>query len=106
MPNRATIDILKGMDPANISKIVVQLNREGAFTDECDLEFQSTAMEEWDEKCTSYLANNGYSGGYLKLTGQYFSEVGNVYVIYDTDDLNAGEALNFAERIVNLKYAS
>ena len=106
MPNRATIDILKRMNSSLINKVVAQLNREVAFTDECDLTFQSTAMEAWDDSCTEYLANNGYSGGDLKLTGQYFSEVGNVYVIYDTDELNSEEALNFARRIVSLKYAS
>ncbi|RZM81296.1 hypothetical protein C3B51_08940 [Pseudoalteromonas rubra] len=106
MPNRTTIEILKGMNSSDINKVVEQLNREGAFTDECDLTFQSTAMEAWDESCTSYLADNGYSGGYLKLIGQYFPEVGSVYVIYDSDELNSDEALDFAKKIVNLKYAS
>ncbi|GIU36321.1 hypothetical protein TUM3794_05300 [Shewanella colwelliana] len=88
----STLDILKNLNVKLLNKLVSTLNTKGGFLDESEFKIESTALQNWDESCTSYLINNGYTGGALKLTAQYVNGRGNVYVLYDSSSLNDSTA--------------
>lgn len=87
-------DMLNDWSAEELAQLVRPLNNVGIVSDEDDTALTSWMIERWDLACDSVLRENGYVGGELHRTGNYFPTHGAVYCLYDSVavDLKAAQA--------------
>lgn len=92
-------ETLSGIVPAELTRVVDQLNRTGFVTDEDGLCLGSALIEYWSRKCTELIQDCGYDGGELAVSGKFFSAVGAIYILYDATRHTGKEAAVELERV-------
>jgi len=99
-------ETLLEVDDLALRLVSNQLNETGLATDEDGLCLGSMLIEHWSERCTELLRRRGYEGGRLQGTGQYFSQCGAIYVLYDSERCTLDDAIRelhiAAERLASI----
>ena len=91
-------ETLLEIDDSSLRRVSSQLNETGLATDEDGLCLNSMLIEHWSERCTEVLRGRGYQGGRLQRTGNYFSQCGAIYVLYDSEQCNLDDAIRELHR--------
>lgn len=90
---------LSGISPFELGRVIEQLNRTGFVTDEDGLCLGAALIEYWSGECTALIRGCGYDGGELMVRGQFFNEVGAIYVLYDATRHAGEEAAEELQRV-------
>lgn len=81
-----TLKIVQESSTEHIEHIVQHLNDYG-IVDEVE-SFVIPVLQYWSIECDSYLKDNGYKGGRLKLVAKFYEGIGNCAVLFDTNKYN------------------
>ncbi|WP_256774320.1 MULTISPECIES: hypothetical protein [unclassified Stenotrophomonas] len=92
-------ETLSGIVPAELTRVVDQLNRTGFVTDEDGLCLGSALIEYWSRRCTQLIQECGYEGGELVVSGKFFSAVGAIYILYDANRHTGKDAAEELQRV-------
>lgn len=100
MLNIAT-EVVTGNIGEDIHDIVKKLTDDAIMIDDTDPSFHSSmAMKFWNDSCEKHLRDHGYSGGPLKTAQESYSEIGDLFVLFDEDEYTATEAIEYLNKHV------
>jgi hypothetical protein len=94
---------LTNCDLEVVKDIIKHLNRHSVISDEDKYHIQSTLIENWTSDCTEYLKKYGYTGGNLECVGDYFTNYGAAYALYDEGNCTRKEAMTYLTKLVQSK---
>jgi hypothetical protein len=91
---------LSNLPDSEIEKVLIQLNKEHIVLDEHSNFLSSDLIEYCSKEVARLLRKHGYSGGPLKVAGQFFEGHGAVYALYDSRILKREKAIEYMVRWV------
>jgi hypothetical protein len=68
----------------DLEQIIQKLNADGIIADSDYPTFTSQVMDFWNTKCDDHLRLYGYRGAHLDSCTNYYEDIGNWCVLYDT----------------------
>lgn len=68
----------------DLEQIAEKLNTDGIIADSDYPTFISQVMDFWNTKCDDHLRLHGYRGAHLDSCTNYYEDIGNWCVLYDT----------------------
>lgn len=84
-------NILNEIERQDLLEIIATINHIGFITDEDGTYATSTLIENWSDKCSEILIQNGLSDSDLTKYAEFISDAGAIYILYDNNRMTLEE---------------